>query len=215
MIRVDPLGDRALQVTLGDATDQATGGRVAAAARRLARLPGLVECVPGFTSLTLHYDPLRAQPEALAGAVAAALAGLGPEEGGPGRTIEIPVRYGGESGPDLEELAARRGLSPDEVVRLHAAGEYRVQMLGFIPGFPYLAGLDPRLHAPRRDRPRLAVPAGSVGIGGAQTGVYPLVSPGGWHLIGRTPLRLFDPARREPALLRPGDRVRFRPVVDG
>jgi KipI family sensor histidine kinase inhibitor len=126
-----------------------------------------------------------------------------------GRTIEIPVAYGGEHGPDLADVAAHTGFTPAEVVRRHAAGEYVVYLLGFLPGFAFMGGLPPELATPRRAEPRVAVPARSVGIGGAQTGVYPLVSPGGWQLIGRTPLQMFDPAAAEPTLLRPGDRVRF------
>ncbi|HLO67907.1 MAG TPA: 5-oxoprolinase subunit PxpB, partial [Holophaga sp.] len=118
-------------------------------------------------------------------------------------------RYGGEDGPDLEAVARHCGLAPEEVARRHAGATYRVHFLGFAPGFPYLGGLDPALAAPRLDAPRTRVPAGSVGIAGAQTGIYPLESPGGWRLIGRTPLVLFDPRRPEPCLLRPGDLLRF------
>jgi inhibitor of KinA len=211
MPHIEPLGDSALQVVLGHAPDEPTRLRVAAALARLraAALPGVVECVPGFTTVTVHLDPLRAAPD-----VAAALHGVEVGEAEEGRRVEIPVRYGGEAGPDLAAVAALHGMGEDEVVALHSGAEYRVHLVGFVPGFPYLGGLHPRLHTPRRDSPRTAVPAGSVGIGGGQTGVYPVESPGGWHLIGRTPLRLFD-ARRNPAsLLRAGDRVRFRPVGD-
>ena len=127
----------------------------------------------------------------------------------PGRTVEIPVAYGGAHGPDLADVAAHTGLAPAEVVRRHAGGEYVVYLLGFLPGFAFMGGLAPELATPRRTEPRLTVPARSVGIGGAQTGIYPLASPGGWQLIGRTALELFDPQAAEPTLLRPGDRVRF------
>jgi inhibitor of KinA len=126
--------------------------------------------------------------------------------------VELPVCYGGEFGPDLEEVAARCGLSAAEVMARHSTAEYRVYMLGFSPGFPYLGGLDPAIAAPRRETPRLRVPAGSVGIAGMQTGIYPQESPGGWQIIGRTPGRLFRPDRAEPCLLGPGDRLRFVPV---
>ncbi len=126
-----------------------------------------------------------------------------------GRLVEIPVHYGGAAGPDLADVARHCGLPPDDVIRLHTQASYRVFCLGFQPGFAYLGGLDPRLHTPRRDTPRLAIPAGSVAIGGGQTGVYPLVTPGGWHIIGSTSLRLFDPAAQPAALLQPGDTVRF------
>ena len=124
----------------------------------------------------------------------------------------VPVCYGGEFGPDLDDLARYARLSVDEVIARHCAPDYRVAMLGFAPGFPYLLGLDPALHAPRRATPRVRVPAGSVAIGGAQTGIYPSELPGGWLLIGRTPLTLFDPAREAPALLAPGQRLRFRAI---
>jgi KipI family sensor histidine kinase inhibitor len=125
------------------------------------------------------------------------------------------VCYGGESGPDLDAVAEHAGLSRDDVIARHAAAEYTVAMLGFAPGFPYLLGLDRALQVPRRPSPRTRVPAGSVAIGGAQTGIYPRELPGGWHLIGRTPLVLFDPAREPPCLLAPGDRVRFREIEAG
>ncbi|HET9482549.1 MAG TPA: 5-oxoprolinase subunit PxpB, partial [Xanthomonadales bacterium] len=128
------------------------------------------------------------------------------------RTVVIPVCYGGDSGPDLDAVAKHTGLSAHDVVARHAAGDYRVAMLGFQPGFPYLIGLDPALATPRHATPRPRVAAGSVGIGGAQTGVYPREAPGGWQLIGRTPLALFDAARKPPALLAPGDRVRFEAI---
>jgi len=214
LIRIELLGDGAVQIVLGDAPDEATRRRVAEAAERLrgAALPGVIEYVPGFTSITVHYDPTRSDPPGEA--LARVLAELGEEPGDEGRAIEIPVCYGGELGPDLEAVAALHGMTAEAVVELHVAGEYRVHLVGFVPGFPYLGGLDPRLATPRRDSPRVAVPAGSVGIGGGQTGVYPIESPGGWHIIGRTPLRLFDARRDPPALLRAGDRVRFR-AVDG
>ena len=125
------------------------------------------------------------------------------------RLVEVPVRYGGSDGPDLAQVARRCGLDEDEVIARHAAAEYTVAMLGFAPGFPYLLGLDPALATPRHAQPRTRVAAGSVGIGGAQTGIYPRESPGGWQIIGRTPLALFEAARAEPSALQPGDRVRF------
>jgi inhibitor of KinA len=212
-MRIETLGDCALQVVLGDAGDERTRRRVAAAVERVrgAAVSGVIECVPGFTSVTVHFDPVRAA-HPLDDSLHRLLADLDEAAGIAGRLMEIPVCYGGEFGPDLEAVAAHHGVAADEIVELHAAGEYRVHLIGFVPGFPYLGGLDAKLATPRRDTPRTAVPAGSVGIGGAQTGIYPIASPGGWQLIGRTPLRLFD-ARRDPAaLLRAGDRVRFRPV---
>lgn len=203
------LGDSALLFTLSGRIDPGANARVHALAAGVAALglPGVKALVPSYGALAVHFDPLAWDPEdlerALAGAWDRAAAPPAP------RTVEIPVRYGGEDGPDLEEVARHCGLEPGEVVRRHAGGAYRVHFLGFAPGFPYLGGLDPTLATPRRDAPRTRVPAGSVGIAGGQTGIYPLESPGGWRLIGRTPLVLFDPGRMEPCLLRPGDLLRF------
>ncbi len=217
-------GDRALAVEFGDAIDPRLAAQVRRLAARLAAAPppGLVETVPTYRSLMVHYDPLAADPAALLAAVSEVAAQVAAESvaaarGGDaaaapwdgGRLVEIPVVYGGEAGPDLPYVAERTGLAPDEVIRLHTAPTYLVFMLGFLPGFPYLGGLDPRLTTPRLPTPRLRIPAGSVGIGGQQTGVYPLESPGGWAIIGRTSLTLFDPTRPDPCVLAPGDRVRF------
>lgn len=224
-MRVVPLGDRALLIHLGTTIDDATHRRVRAVSARLTsrRIPGLVELVPAFASVAVHYDPTCVPNELPGGAarppyarfaeaIEAALADLGEEPLTASRTVEIPVRYGGDEGPDLGLVAAGHGLSPEDVVRLHTGSEYRVYMLGFAPGFAYLGGLPDLLVTPRRDEPRTAVPAGSVGIGGSQTGIYPLTTPGGWQIIGRTSLSLFDPRRVPPALLAIGDIVRFHAV---
>ncbi len=219
-MRIEPLGDCAALVTFGDRIDESMHRLVRAACARLEAepIPGATELVPAFTTVAVCYDPAAvgsaAPYRAVAAALEARLAGLEADAPVAARTVEIPVRYGGVAGPDLELVAARVGLTPAEVVRLHAAGDYLVHMIGFTPGFPYLGGLDPRLHCPRREAPRTAVPAGSVGIGGSQTGIYPVESPGGWQLIGRTPLVLFDPGREPPTLLRAGDRVRFVPLEE-
>lgn len=168
---------------------------------------------PAYCTVLVSYDPLQAAAEEAEAHVRRGLAELADRPDSPTRTVEVPVCYGGAHGPDLPDVAAHSGLPPDEVIRIHAAGEYRVYFLGFSPGFPYLGGLDPRLATPRLAAPRRAVPAGSVAIGGAQTGVYPVGSPGGWRLIGRTPARLFDPDRVPPALLQMGDLVRFVPIT--
>ncbi len=217
-MRIEPLGDCAALISFGERIDEGMHRLVRAACARLEAepVPGATELVPAFTTVAVCYDPARVGSAApyrtVAAALAARLAGLEADAAVPARTVEIPVRYGGAAGPDLAQVAAHAGMAPAEVVRLHAAGEYLVHMIGFAPGFPYLGGLDSRLHCPRREVPRTAVPAGSVGIGGSQTGIYPLESPGGWQLIGRTPLVLFDPSRDPPALLRAGDRVRFVPL---
>jgi inhibitor of KinA len=215
---LSPLGDSAVLVRLGDSIDEATHRRVRAACARLVErpIPGMIEHVPAFASVAVHYDPAATgdpRPyERVAGAIREALAELREEELPDARTVEIPVCYGGELGPDLDEVARATGLAQEQVVRLHAAGDYLVHMIGFAPGFAYLGGLDERIAVPRRTTPRTLVPASSVGIGGGQTGVYPIPSPGGWQLIGRTPLRLFTPGAPSPTLLRMGDRVRFRAI---
>ncbi|WP_118181954.1 5-oxoprolinase subunit PxpB [Paraburkholderia phosphatilytica] len=206
--RIYPLGDTALVCEAPGPATLDCQRRVWALAELAQAWPQVLEVVPGMNNLTLTFDPLEADRDALAEQLAAgwqSAAGAA----APGREVEIPVRYGGEHGPDLADVAKHTGLSPREVAERHAAGEYIVFFLGFQPGFAYMGGLDHALHTPRRASPRLEVPAGSVGIGGEQTGVYPAASPGGWQLIGRTDVTLFDPSKRPATLLQPGDRVRF------
>ncbi len=174
---------------------------------------GVRDAVPGLNNLTVELDAAAPEIEDLLHALCAAWRTADAATIA-SRQIEVPVEYGGTAGPDLEEVARHTGLSPEEVIRLHSAAEYTVYFLGFLPGFPYLGGLDGRLSTPRRSEPRLTVPAGSVAIGGEQTGIYPSASPGGWQLIGRTSLALFDPEREPPSLLLPGDTVRFVNVAD-
>lgn len=174
--------------------------------------PGLRELVPAGRALAICFDPLKMDHEAWQGRLDRWLAELAPIGETGSRTVEIPVCYGGDAGPDLAEVARMTGMNEEEVIRLHGSVTYTVGMIGFAPGFPYLLGLPERLAVPRRAVPRTAVPAGSVAIGGGQTGIYPTDLPGGWHIIGRTSLALFDPAASPPSLLAPGDRVRFVPV---
>ncbi len=209
-----PAGDAGLVVELGDAIDPEVNRRVHALAQTLqaSAVAGLGEAVPTYRSVLLHYDPLQLSWTEVLDLARAALQRCG--EGPPpaARLVEIPTVYGGEFGPDIAAVAALHGLSVEEVIQLHSGADYTVYMIGFTPGFPYLGGLPEELATPRLATPRLVVPAGSVGIAGNQTGVYPLATPGGWQLIGRTPAVLFDPARVPPALLQPGDRVRFVPI---
>jgi inhibitor of KinA len=218
--RIDALGDRALVITVGDSADERTRLAVRACYERLRARPprGMHDIVPGFTTVTVHYDPAAVQRagatpfDAAVAAVRDALANRAMLDAALSRVIEIPVCYDASVAPDLGDVAAHARISPEQVAELHAAPEYVVHMIGFLPGFPYLGGLDQRLEMPRRATPRTRVPAGSVAIGGAHTGVYTIDSPGGWHVIGRTPLRLFDVERDPPAMLGIGDRVRFRPI---
>ena len=200
-MKVRVAGERGLLV---EVEDLEMVHRLHAALRELDP-PGVVELVPAYRTVLIVADP--GQAEAL-DELADRLPGLElpPAEAVAGETVEIPVRYDGE---DLPEVAGLTGLAPDEVVRRHTAPEYTVAFLGFSPGFPYLVGLDPALEVPRRDTPRTSIPAGSVGLAGNQTGIYPTATPGGWQLIGRTQVTLFDPARDPPALLAPGTRLRF------
>lgn len=222
-VRLYPLGDVAVVLEMGQAIAPATHHLIQALTKALDHHPplGLREYVPAFTTLTVYYDPwvlsqASAEPpyeqmaralQRLLPAARAALAGYEP-----GPLVEIPVCYGGDFGPDLGLVARHAQLSSEEVIARHAAPDYLVHLVGFTPGFPYLGGLDARLATPRRAQPRPLVPAGAVGIAGAQTGIYSLPTPGGWQLIGRTPLRLFDPSRARPSLLQAGDRLRFVPI---
>src|SRR5579884_2716552 len=217
-MRLSPLGDGAILITLGNTIDPATHRLVRATVARIdaARIMGVVDVVPAFASVAVHYEPAQFRADApyedLASVLWDLLSDLTHSALPPARVVEIPVCYGGDFGPDLDDVAARHALTPDDVVRLHSGAVYLVYMVGFMPGFAYLGGLPDKIATPRRSSPRSAVPAGTVGIGGNQTGVYPLVSPGGWNLIGRTPLRMFDPSREPPTLLAAGDRVRFRAI---
>lgn len=208
-----PLGEQAWTVVLGETVDRMLHRRVTALAARItaARIPGLVEIVPAYATVTVFFEgdaeEMRRQLVALSHA---------PATGHPERTEAaepqlhtIPVRY---TGPDLAYIASETGLTLEQIIQRHSSREYLVYLLGFVPGFGYLGDLDPSLVLPRRATPRTRVPAGSVAIAGAQTAVYPLATPGGWHLIGTTTTAMFDPAREPAALLKAGDRVRFEPV---
>lgn len=217
------LGDMALLVEIGDTIDESTHRRVQTAWRSLAAapLPGVIELVPAYTSVTVFYDPLLAVRagapqdkivEWLTTQLHERIKNPPKMEKFKGRTVEIPVCYDPEFGPDLGLVAKQAKLTPEEVIKRHGKPEYLVYLVGFAPGFPYLGGLPKELHTPRHAKPRMVVPPGSVGIGGQQTGIYPLATPGGWNLIGRTPVRLFRPEENPPVLLRAGDQVKFRAI---
>ncbi|MBI4877015.1 MAG: 5-oxoprolinase subunit PxpB [Acidobacteria bacterium] len=203
---ITPASDCSLLVCFGEQISLASHRRVRGFLRRFAA-PGVVNLHPAYASVLISFDPLRTSHAELAPAARAAAAAGEPEA--ESRLVEIPVLYGGEFGPDLAGVAALNGLTPEQVIAIHSSAEYTVCFLGFSPGFPYLGGLPEAIATPRLAAPRKLVPAGSVAIGGSQAGIYPAASPGGWRILGRTPLELFRADREPPALLEMGDRVRF------
>jgi KipI family sensor histidine kinase inhibitor len=212
-VRFLACADSALSVEFGTRMERALNDRVLRLnqAVRSARIEGVLETVPTFRSLTVHYDPLRTDGAAVRAAIERLLdqAHAVPRNA---RLWRIPACYTAPHCPDLDEVAQRTGLTAAEVVRLHSERRYHVYMVGFSPGYPYMGDLAPQLVLPRRTDPRVRVPRGSVAIAAGMTAIYPVESPGGWHLIGATPLRLFDPAWPQPALLAAGDEVRFEPI---
>ncbi len=209
-----PLGDSALLVELGDKIDSAINQRVHAlnALLQTKNIAGIIETVPAYCTLLIHYDPLILTFDQVTHWVWDKLTQVDDSLNRKPRQLEVPTRYGGASGPDLEAVAASKGISAADVVRIHSEREYTVYMMGFTPGFPYLGTLDERLIMPRMETPRTLVKAGTVAIAGSQMGIYPLDSPGGWHLIGWTPLKLFDPTSESTFLFTPGDIVKFTPL---
>jgi KipI family sensor histidine kinase inhibitor len=208
---IRPLGDTALTIEFGSDIDPEINARVLALDRRARACPDVIETVPTYRSLLVYYDPVSTDFAEMSGRLRSLMDDL-TGEAVAGRTWRIPVVYGGEFGIDLEDTAARHGISPDELVRRHAAPTYRVYMIGFLPGFAYLGGLDPSIATPRRTNPRLKTPAGTISIGGVQALVASIEAPSGWHLLGRTPVRNFMPGRSPAVILEPGDEVRFEPI---
>lgn len=213
--KILPAGDQALVVEFGQEISEELNRKVQILNQKITdrKIEGIVETVPTFRSLLVTYDPAVIGFQKLKQILEKIQADVDMSGDQGHHVVEIPVCYGGEFGEDLPDVAAHAGLSEEEVIRLHSEKEYNIYMLGFLPGFPYLGGLDPRLHTPRLANPRTKIPAGSVGIGGEQTGIYPLDSPGGWRLIGRTPLKLYDPDREEPFPYQAGDYIRFVPIT--
>ena len=213
-MRFLPAGDLAVSVELGEEISAEVNTRVRALEYLVDQkaLPGVVETVPSYRSLLVYYDPSVVGYDALCAQLAALAEQATTTAMPPAREVELPCCYEGELGTDLEAAAARLGLSVDELVALHAGAEYLVYFIGFTPGLPYMTGAPERLTIPRLDTPRVKVPAGSVAIGGTQCCIYSVESPGGFWLLGRTPVRLYDPDADEPILLRPGDRVRFHQI---
>ncbi len=210
-------GEQGLVVEFGTRIDPEVNRRVhrAGALITAARIPGIIEIVPTYRSLLVYFDPLATARRELGERIRTLIGDGGPEEAAarPGRVIEIPVGYGGELGPDLDFVASHTGLPPEEVIAIHISVPYLVYMIGFTPGFPYLGGMSERIATPRLEKPRTAIPGGSVGIAGSQTGIYPIASPGGWQIIGRTPVKLFDPAAAAPFLFAAGDHLQFKAVT--
>ncbi|MBX0359259.1 5-oxoprolinase subunit PxpB [Halobacillus sp. Nhm2S1] len=222
-ISIHPLGDQALLIDFGESINEKTNQQVRQAAAQLdEQKPGwMIEYIPAFSTLTILYNPyyiakqIGSQdllPYEWARTEVLALLSQSSTYHSEERTIEIPVCYGGEWGPDLSFVASHNSMSEEEVIDTHMNGDYLVYMIGFAPGFPYIGGMNKKIAAPRRDDPRLSIPSGTVGIAGEQTGVYPIETPGGWQLIGRTPLKLFEPDRDRPSLLQAGDRIRFTSI---
>ncbi len=219
-MQIIALSESAVAVHFGQKIDSELHQKVKALTVYLEEHPfqGLLEVVPAFANVTVFYDPMNVSNDNetpstyVCTLLRQAILGLKAMKAYTAREVVIPVCYGGEFGHDLEFVAAYHNLSVEEVIRIHSEGEYLVYMVGFAPGFPYLGGLSERIATPRKEKPRLEVPPGAVGIGGAQTGIYSISTPGGWQLIGQTPLTLFLPNEDPPSLLQSGDKVRFQPI---
>ena len=213
-VKILTAGDSSLLLQFGNAIDPEINARIAATVQlmREQHIEGVVDLIPAFCSLLINYDPrvisygeMRRRMEKILSVEIAAGARKK-------KIYEIPVCYGDELGPDLATIAEHAGLTEQEVIDIHSSSDYLIYMLGFLPGFTYLGGLDERIHTPRLANPRIRIPAGSVGIGGSQTGIYPMDSPGGWQLMGMTPVRTYDPQREIPILVEAGDYIRFVPI---
>lgn len=212
-VRFLPCGDAGLAVEFGNAIDRSISEAVLALDSALARrnVEGIVETVPTFRSLMIHYEPLAVTPETLSALILELIAEPSPDRPAQ-RKWHIPACYDRQFAPDLDDVAGMTGLSAAEVIALHSETEFHVYMIGFLPGYPYMGDLPRQLRLPRRNEPRLRLPAGSIAIATAMTAIYPVESPGGWHLIGRSPVRLFDAQWERPSLLVPGDKVCFMPI---
>ena len=211
-----PAGDQAVVVELGDDISPETNRRVRdlTVAVDAAAIAGVYDLMPTYRSLLIYFDPLATSYSGLLQELETIEKNLNEASLERPHVVRIPTLYGGEHGPDLEFVAQNAGISTDEVVDIHSGADYLIYMMGFSPGFPYLGGLSEKLHTPRLETPRTEIPAGSVGIAESQTGVYPVASPGGWRLIGRTPVKMFDQEKEPPSLLAAGDYIRFVPLAD-
>ncbi|OAS89321.1 MULTISPECIES: 5-oxoprolinase subunit PxpB [Metabacillus] len=218
-----PQGDKAITIHFGQELHKDLHQKIIAFTEFIEAnpFPGLLEVIPSFTSATISYEPTKIEMvtpkktpyDVVLSILKSRLTNLPVSISHPSKTVTIPVCYGGDFGPDLQDVADYHHLTQQQIINIHANQEYLVYMIGFAPGFPYLGGMSKEIATPRKATPRLKIPVGSVGIGGEQTGVYPIESPGGWQLIGRTPIRLFRQDAKQPSLLRAGDFVRFQPIT--
>ncbi len=214
MVQIKPVGDCGVLIELGNSISEAVNLKVMELNRKINQLSleEILETVPAFCSVLVFYDPLKTDYDAVSKVLFQLSESLEATAGAGGKLVEIPVCYGGSFGPDISFVAEHGNITQEEVVRIHSGRDYRIFMLGFLPGFPYLGGMDERIFTPRLKTPRTRILAGSVGIGGEQTGIYPMDSPGGWQLIGRTPYRLFKPEEAGKPLYEAGDSIRFVPI---
>lgn len=215
-IKILTAGDSSLLIEFGHEISPKINQKITSTVQLMKEqhIEGVVDIIPAFCSLLINYDPRVIGYEELKNRMKNLVKVDVKSQAGKKRIFEIPVCYGGEYGPDIENIAKNAGLTVEEVIKIHSSRDYLIYMLGFLPGFTYLGGLDERIHTPRLANPRLKIRAGSVGIGGSQTGIYPLESPGGWQLMGMTPVKTYDPEREVPILVEAGDYIRFVPVTE-